>query len=428
MAMNMAMAMGATPRPGVDRLTGRQRAARRSSREWAVRGGLAAVLTATGYLATSFSVAQVAARVDPEFAYHLAPYDGRIAARIASAITDGEADPAERARADALAREALRRDPTAVAALSALGVDADVRGDRQGARRLFEQANRLSRRDLKAQLWGIEDAVGRGDVPGALRAYDIALRTHPYLLDLLFPVLVGASADQSIRQQMVRTLAARPAWGTDFVNFVAAGAVDPDVTASLLTDLARARVPVPATARRDAVAGLVKAGRLDAAWRYYSSTRPGADRRRGRDPRFTARIDTPSVLDWVPVDADGIVAMLGDGGLDFSAPASVGGAVIAQTQLLPPGRYRIAGRASEIAGDAAARPYWVLQCRGETRELGRAVLGAGDGTFAAEVTVPADCPAQTLALVVRPSDAIGGMTGRVEEVALTPVRQGGDGR
>jgi hypothetical protein len=393
-----------------------------------VRGGLAAVLATTGYVATSFSVAQVAARVNPEFAYRLAPYDGRIAARIASAITDGEADPAERVRADALAREALRLDPTAVTALSALGVDADIRSDHQGARQLFGQANRLSRRDLKTQLWEIEDAVGRGDVPEALRAYDIALRTHPYLADILFPVLVGASADQSIRQQLVRTLAARPAWGADFVNFVAAGAVNPDVTSTLLTDLARARVPVPATARRDAVDGLIKAGRLDAAWHYYASTRPDVNRQRGRDPRFTVRNDTPSVLDWVPVNTDGIVATTEGGGLDFSAPATVGGAVIAQAQLLPSGRYRIAGRASGIAGDTAARPYWVLQCRGEARELGRMVLGAGNAAFATEVTVPADCPVQTLALVVRPSDTIGGVAGRVEEIALTPVRQGNDGR
>jgi uncharacterized tellurite resistance protein B-like protein len=409
-------------------VTGRRRVARRSSREWAVRGVLAVVLAATGYLAISFSVAQVAARISPEFAYRLAPYDGRIAARIAAMITDGEADPTERVRADVLAREALRLDPTAVAALSTLGIDADVRGDRQSARRLFDQANRLSRRDLKTQLWKIEDAVGRGDVPGALRAYDIALRTHPYLSELLFPVLGGASADPTIRQQVVRTLATRPAWGADFVNFVAAGAVNPDVTASLLTDLARARVPVPPTARRDAIDALVKAGRLDAAWRYYASTHRGADRRRGRDPRFAAQTDTPSVLDWLPVNADGIVATTGDGGLNFSAPASLGGAVIAQAQLLPPGRYQIAGRASGIADNAAAEPYWVLQCRNDARELGRAVLRAGNGPFAAEVTVPTDCPIQTLALIVRPSDAIGGTTGRVEEVVLTPVHMGSDGR
>ncbi|MBM3929379.1 MAG: hypothetical protein FJ335_13135, partial [Sphingomonadales bacterium] len=146
--------------------------ARRSPKEWAVRLALAAAAAVLGYYSITFSIAQVVVTRDPALAYALAPYDGRITAAYATSLAGDDATLEDRARADVLAKRALQQDPTAVAAVATLGVNADIRGDKAAARRYFAYAQKLSRRDLRTQLFMIEDAVQRGDIPEALRQYD----------------------------------------------------------------------------------------------------------------------------------------------------------------------------------------------------------------------------------------------------------------
>jgi hypothetical protein len=65
-----------------------------------------------------------------------------------------------------------------------------------------------------------------------------------------------------------------------------------------------------------------------------------------------------------------------------------------------------------------------LQCR-EGRELGRVVLpdsAEARGEFDGRFTVPQGCPVQMLALVLRPSEAVSGVSGRIDRLQLTPIR------
>lgn len=402
--------------------------AKRSPAEWAVRLTLAAVIAALGYYGVTFSLAQILAKSDVERAHRLAPYDGRITARLAASLAGPDASETDRTRADMLARLALRQDPTAVVAVSTLGINAQVRGDIAAARRLFAYAEKLSRRDLQTQLWAIEDAVARGDIEGALRHYDITLRTNPGMAEMLFPVLTAASSDPAIRPGLIRTLAAKPMWGQGFIAYAAGQGPDPRATASLFLGLRRAGVRVPEGARTDAINALIAAGQVEAAWAYYASVHPGADRRRSRDPRFTANPETPSQFDWSPI-SDGTISSSiqrseSSGIFDFAAPASTGGPMLRQLQLLPPGSYRLVGHSSGIDQVEGARPYWALSCQGG-RELGRVVLpnsNEAGGTFAGSFSVPSGCPVQTLVLVARLSDAVGGLSGQIDQVELTPAR------
>ncbi len=400
-----------------------RRSVRRSPREWIIRGGLAALAAAVGYLSVSFSLAQSVTARQPALAYELGPYDGRITARLASSLIDGEPSHVERARADQLAQIALRREPTAVIAVSTLGINAEARGDKRAARRLFAYAFVLSRRDPKTQLWQIEDAAARGDVPGALHHYDIALRTRPELAALLYPILTGASSDPVIRRSLTKTLAGEPRWGVSFISYASRNTADPALAAQIFTDLQRARVTVPAGAQTAVVNALVGARRFDDAWRYYATTRPAVVRKRSRDPNFTANLEAPSVFDWVAVNEGGVATSARDGAFDFSVPASVGGVLLRQVQLLAPGTYRIIGQSSGIADEESARPYWRLQCSANRRELGRVVLpnsAQADGRFVGTFSVPAGCPVQDLALVAPPTAAISGLTGRIEQAVLVP--------
>ncbi len=402
----------------------RRNLARRSPQEWTVRLALAAVAIVLCYYSVTFSIAQVVVKQNPTLAYRLAPYDGRITAAYATSLAGPNAPPGDRARADVLAKRALQQDPTAVAAAATLGINADVRGDKATARRYFSYAQKLTRRDLRTQLWMIEDAVQRGDIPGALHQYDITLRVFPTLGEMLYPVLASASGDPAIRRELVKTLAGKPAWSESFVNFVAGGGPDPKSTAALFLDLRRARVPVPEIARARAVNALIAGGRIDAAWSYYVSMRPGADRRRARDPRFAANLEGPSQLDWVPINDSGLTTIIQGGLFDFAAPASFGGPMLQQLQLLPPGAYRLRGHSIGIEQVAGTLPYWTLRCQ-DGRELGRIEVpnsNVANGLFTGTFSVPADCPVQTLVLAARPSDALSGLSGQIDRVELVPAQ------
>ncbi|WEK44376.1 MAG: hypothetical protein P0Y64_06105 [Candidatus Sphingomonas colombiensis] len=396
---------------------------RRSAGEWGARIALALFAAMVGAWSVMQSLAYSERGVTPELAHRLAPGDGRITALLSEKLSGPEATTAQRAEADGLARLALRQDPTAVPAAATLGIDAQIRGDTAQARRVFAYAQMLSRRDLRTQLWAIEDTVSRGDVAEALRQYDITLRTSTYGSDLLFPVMVNAIADPAIRNALIHTLAARPAWTQSFIEYAANGA-DPRTVSTLFAGLRRVGVPISGNARAVLVNALLKDNFYDEAWAYYASIRPGADRRMSRDPHFTATLDTPSPLDWVAINDAGISAVIQGGVFDFSAPASVGGPMLRQMQLLPVGNYVLRGRSQNLDQPPGSRPYWTLTCQ-DGRELGHVEIpnsAQGGGNFTGRFSVLAGCAVQYLMLVARSSDAVAGVSGQIDRVQLAPAR------
>lgn len=399
--------------------------ARRSAKAWGGRLALAAGAVLVGYYSVTFSIAQAVVGSNPELAYRLAPYDGRITAAYATSLAGEDALPSDRARADVLARRALQQDPTAVAAAATLGLNADLGGDSATARRYFAYAHRLSRRDLRTQLWMIEDAVNRGDLDATVGHYDATLRVFPELGEYLYPIMDEANTEPVIQRAFIKTLATKPLWGEGFINFIALKSTDPKAAADLFTGLERAGVALPETARVHLVSALLTAGQFDTAWSYYSTIRPSVDRRRSRDPEFAATTETPSPLDWTPVnDGSGPTTSMHGGIFDFAAPASIGGPILQQVQLLPPGTYRLSGHSIGIDQATGARPYWTLTCQGG-RELGRVEVPnstTANGNFTGTFTVPVDCPTQTLVLIVRPSDAVSGLSGQFDRVELAPTR------
>ncbi|MDT8759737.1 hypothetical protein MZO42_13625 [Sphingomonas psychrotolerans] len=396
---------------------------RRSPLEWALRGALAATAVAVGYVGSAYSVAQASRTTNVERAFQVTPGNAQIRALYAQSLSGPQASSADRNRADGLARDALRRDPTTVVAASALGINAQARGDVAAARRFFAYAEALSRRDMQTQLWAIEDAVAREDVPGALRHYDIALRTSPAASNLLFPILGSAIEDDAVRAALLQTLVRGTSWTPHFINFVAGQGSEPKAAAKLFAALDRAGVPASPEAKASLVNNLVYKGFYPEAWAYYAANHRGVSSTASRDPHFRADAEKASLFDWTPIDAAGITASLraGEGGgVDFTASPSVSGPVVQQMQMLLPGDYVLQGRSRDIDQAPDARPYWVLQCyRG--RELGRVTLAnsaEGQGRFAGRFTVPADCPVQILALVAVPSSAMSGLTGTIEQVEL----------
>lgn len=397
--------------------------AKRSPREWAVRGGAATLLAFAGYFSMAQTVAQVVVKDDPALAARIAPWDGRILA----AGFEGVPASSDLAARSIQARDALRKDPTAVAAVVQLGLAAQASGDLAGARRLFGYAERLSRRDLQTQLWAIEDAVSREDIAGALRHYDVALRTKAQSRAILYPVLASAIGDAQVRAELVRTMATRPLWTDDFLAYASKAGENQPATAVLLVALRLRGIPVPEQVDAALIGSMVARGQVEEAWRFYGAFRERADRRRARDPRFKAAFEAPTVFDWMPINDGSVTGSLqpnGSSGLfDFYVVAGGGGALLKQMQLLPPGTYRLSGHSRGIEQERGALPYWVLLCG--SRELGRVEVpnsAEAGGSFTGPLIVPAGCPVQTLVLMARPSESVGGLTGQIDRLEVEPAQ------
>lgn len=395
-----------------------------TQRERVVRLLLAALAVVLGCLSVSFSLAQVLVKRNPALAHSVAPYDGRITARFANSLSGDDGTKGNRRRIDELARLAIRQDATAVLAPAALGTSAELRGDVPNARRLFGYAQHLSRRDLRTQLWAIEDAVRREDVVGALRQHDLTLRVFPRLSEMLYPILAAANGDPAVRPELIKLLATKTSWSDSFINYIGRKGPDLKSTTSLFEGLNRAGVKVPDTAVTSVVNSLIAGGDIDRGWSQYATIRPGANRDRSRDPEFTAGLEAPSRLDWRAIADGGATVTIDNGAFDFAAPATVGGPVLEQLQVLLPGKYRLAGQSTGIDQADGTQPYWTVSCQGG-HVLARIALPNSQqarGEFAGVFSVPAACQVQVLALVLQPSDAVTGLSGRIERAQIVPVK------
>lgn len=400
----------------------------RSAREWSIRAVVTAGIAVIGFSAMSHTIADMLQTISLERAHVLAPGNARISAQLSTEQLLKDNSPRGQAIAKRLAQSALLHDPTTVAAVATLGLEAQLNGNTQAARRVFTYSEMLSRRNLATQLWAIEDAVGRKDIPGALRHYDIALRTSRASADLLFPVLSSAIGDVAIRNSLISTLASKPSWAIGFISYLAVSGADPRAAALLFDGMRRRAIAVPTAVRTALTNTLIAQDYTDSAWAFYKTTHPGSDRLHNRDPNFSENISTPSPFDWVAAQDGSISASIqrtsaGGGVFDFAAPASVGGTVLQQLQLLLPGQYQLQGHSIGIDQPADSQPYWSLTCR-DGRELGRISVSnssQASGLFGGRLSVPSDCPVQTLSLIVRSSDMQLGVTGQISQLRLGPA-------
>ena len=375
------------------------------------------------------SLSQAVAKADAESAHTLASGDGVILAQLAEDVFSRAPDTAPDSRPARLAKAALLADPTAVKALTILAFQAQLRGDVEQSNRLFSYSTRLSRRELRPRIWAIEDAVTRGDIAGALRNYDIALRTSRNAESVLFPTLAAAMAEPRIRAELLKVLSTEPGWKDKFVTFAANSGIEPEGTIALLDEGRKIGLKATEELKVNLVNALVSQGKPDEAWTFYRTFRTAAQRNQSRDANFTLQTEYRSVFDWRAGDdlriASAFLREGEDGLLDISVPPTVAGVLASQQQILPPGTYRLEGQSAGIQQPERSQPYWTLACQGG-EDLGRVRVPESNqngGHFSGQFTVPHGCKLQTLSLVAQSTDDIMGVTGQIKRVQLTPVQR-----
>lgn len=366
----------------------------------------------------------VLVKADPTLAHQLDPANGSVTAAAASDLFSRNPDAGDQSQVAQLAREAIRDDPTAVIAYSLLGVQAMMRDDKSRSDRIFAYSAKLSRREIRPQIAGIEEAVTRGDIPGALAHYDIAMRVSSEAPALMLPTLVQALREPKVRRALIPILLSKPVWLSGFLDYATSADVNRVGVLALLTEGVARGVPITDRQRTAIVNGLVAEGRHDLAWNYYASFRRVHGREQSRDPLFNLSGER-TVFDWqIPEHTSISTAILRDGPnnvLDFTAPPGGGGVAVRQVELLRPGKYRIEGVSEGVRQPSASQPVFVLSCE-RNRELGRVPVGGGTPgktAFSGWFVVPVGCPWQELSLVLKPSDEIEGISGRIERVQLS---------
>jgi len=386
---------------------------------------LAAILIlAVGVYAGVQAFAQAVRQRAPDIALQLTPGDARSLASKAELLTRDSPSPVRWAMAAEFARRALERDPMLPSAAATLGFRAGLNGDNETAASAFAYSQALSRRDLKTHLWAIEYAVQREDVPGALRHYDLALRTSGKAPAILFPVLASAIADAEIRRSLVPLLVKRTAWVTPFINFVAESPVDARATAALFSDLRRRGFVFPNGAEASLLGALVTS-RDFATARTYLAAESSQVSSRSRLPRFSGNPAIPSPFDWNPQNDVGVMTSIQQGNQGgvfvFSTVAGTGGPILRQLQLLAPGQYEVVSRLVSI-DPMEASLAWTIQCvdGGELARIPvipRPEMPVRNGRF----TVGPGCPAQWLILNVSPGELAGGVSGELDYAEIRPL-------
>ncbi len=374
---------------------------------------VAVVGVGLSYLTVAVSAANSYRAVRPDFANAFAPFDARAKAGLAEQASVRFArDRGARADAIRLAHEALARDATVVAAWRTLGFGLEAQGRRPQAERLILFAEQLSRRDLPTQLWLIERSVSRDDIEGALAHYDIALRTTQTAADILFPILVQATANNDIVSPLATLLRTDPPWRRAFVMKLSEGAPSSPNVARLLEETGRGRPVEDADILANLIHRMTSENDFAAGWRLYRAWRhpdPRVGLRNGGfdgqnpAPPFDWRLESSANLSAEQTIVDGS----GSGPvLAIRASSGISGIAAQQVMMLAPGSYRVAALSGALPDTDPGGLYWRVICGGPNGAVlgeGRQLSQGAPSLPAGQFRVPAGgCSAQWLQIGVLP--------------------------
>lgn len=312
----------------------------------------------------------------------------------------------------ALANAVLALDPSSVIAARVAGMAAIQLGRKERGIRLLRYAQSLSRRDLFTQLALSEIAVDKGDIEGALRHYDIALRTSDLADRILMPILVPASREPAIAAPLGRMLEQRPAWRLRFVySLLTADPYGDSVPALIRAARLDLDDPLERGFASKAVEGLIDRGRAPEAFALFNAmAKVRGSGHQVRNGNFTADDRVPPI-DWALTDEPtlGAVKEAVDGTpsrkvLSLIATAGRGGPVARQLLMLPPGQHMLGFTAGSVPDNDAGQPTVTIVC---AREGGAALLAVRAPTAPVrgvtvrrQFAVPADCDTQWLSIAI----------------------------
>lgn len=393
---------------------------RASSLKKAARGAALLGIAALAGLTVSSGLAMASRGAEAELVAKLAPYNAFAQTALARDLVQVDA-----AQAEVAARKALWLDPTRASAAGTLGLALVQRGEVNRGMSFLDYSERISRRDLQVQLWGIELAAERGDIAAALHHYDIALRIGPDAPDLLFPTLANAISDPLVRTALAKLLVSEVPWKFSFFSYLAPRTPDIVSAARLADAIYLGGGQVPILQANVLIQRLIEAGNVDLAWTTYAHAHPRVSRLGLRNGTFELEAEYPSVLDWTLENLGQSWAEIVPGGegneLGLFAQAGTGGTVARQTLLLAPGPHRISFKAKQTEGNSLGDSTVRISCPPSGSALVEARLLPARETRGETFSVPSNCRSQLLEVVLYSGASDGAVSGTIDDIAIEPL-------
>lgn len=308
---------------------------------------------------------------------------------------------------------ALYQAPINARAFEFLGV-LEAPRSASAADRFMQAAVNRSRRTPAALYWLTRRKLAQGDTRGAMALVDTLLRIRPLAMPIVAPIMAQIAVTSGSNDQVVAALAAAPAWRQAFFRFLSNHVTTANISVNLL--LALQRTPHPPTDLEvdGCISSLAKNKKFELAYYTWLQFLP-PDKAKDAKLLFNGdfRFEPTSVpFDWSIREGSGVIAEiatdqdqrrrkilsidLGGGRVNFHP--------IAQTLILPPGRYRFSARAKgNFNGPRGLK--WQVACLvpawrivAETPML----LGANPQwhELSSQFDVPPGCEAQTISLIL----------------------------
>lgn len=376
-----------------------------------MKGVRVAAFVALGAFASWAGLANTIAEIyhdqSPATALHYAPHNANALAREADMRLQDRgpviATPmylSERKQIRAFALQSLYYQPANPLALRILGAIADLEGQGDKAAKLINLSERMSRRDLLAQLWLIENSVAENDIDAALRHYDIVIRAKPEMQNILFEQLSDALSEPAVRISMAHYITPNNIWLPHFLSYVVGQDLSPlnvartIMLAGGMPDTITLRNLAPEILRRFGERGEYRYAR-----EYYRKVIARGDGALASWGFLPEAIDpSHGFFAWRPATTPGLNGAFEPNHQSnetvFRALLSdlQPGTLLRKTLMLPPGRYKInPPRVALTSGIQAPALSWRLACLPENASV-QSMMSA------VQSSVQIDCDAQTIEL------------------------------
>lgn len=314
------------------------------------------------------------------------------------------------------ARRLLQVSPTDGRGYRILAQVAQGQGQPDHARVLFGIAARRAPRDLPARAWLAQNALLRGDYPGALVQIDAVLTMSPGAGSSTLPVLVKLAEDPGFATSLAQALRAKPTWRPSLMAALAAPQTGSPIANDLVLAALQRNGGLDQAESAAWLESLMRQGRWGEAHARWAGPIVASGQR--LMPLFNgdfAQDPAGSGFDWRRAPVPGVIVDFESvAGLDGRAAhlrflgRRVSGALLVHPLLLSPGRHRLAWRerSDALRGDTGIE--WHLVCAGSAEVLARSEAMSGSVEWRSRdvyFDVPQnDCPGLWLSLA--PSGAV----------------------
>lgn len=348
------------------------------------------------------ALANVAANRQPSLALKVSPERASALNAIMQQKLSSPAVNADELRS--LALRSLGQQLLNPPAMRTLGLSFSLKEQQAPAARAVLLAEKMSRRDLGAQLWLIEDNVQRGDMLGALSHYDIALRGSQASAPLLFPILAEAISDAEIRRALKPYIRAKTAWAPQFILFAIGEGKLENTTRTMLDAGGVPAGPEFASVSASLIPNLATNAKWDLLKAYYSAM-PGADPALLQTASFSkaALANELVPLSWAVTEQTNLFGGFQAEGSDSSiltasAEESSSGWVAQKILFLPSGNFAISADfewTEQANGGLGSIAIYCGQ-RLDSPPILRLPLEQGKTSAKGSFAVPVDCSAQVI--------------------------------